>query len=148
MGIENLINKGKDISQEYKHKHKEGLCFCCNKLFDKDNIKKFRVHGRGYGSLFDTMNFTVQLCPDCLEKIDVNWFNNKLYDELWGYSTRLEKELWNYLNHFRIENQEYIFNTTTEFEDAIDREDWIKINKEEDEDVREELAWRIHKESI
>ena len=134
--------------QNFKHEHKECLCFNCNKLHAKENIQIFRVSGRGYGSVFDTMDFNIQLCPDCLEKIDVNCFNNANVgilgiEEVYYREDLLEE----FINNFRIENQEYIYNTDTEFEDKIARKDWIEMNKEEDQDVKDEMAWGFYKKN-
>ena len=134
--------------QNFKHEHKECLCFNCNNLHAKENIQTYRIHGRGYGSVFDTMDFNIQLCPDCAEKIDVNCFNNAQVgvlgiEEIYYREDLLEE----FIDGFRIENQEYIYNTDSYFEDKIARKDWIEMMKEENEDIRDEMAWGFYKKN-
>lgn len=130
------------ISKKEKHLNKERLCYHCDTLQEsKDNILRFTIKDRGYGSIFDGDNFTIQLCPECAKKLKINekWFNNEItivldttndiVDEYVG-----EINIDKIIDTFPIENQEYIRNCENSLVPYIhmDREEWIKHTKQGD----------------
>ena len=127
------INKG---TQEFKHAHKECLCYHCNTLQkDSRHLKTFEIKNRFGKSLFAHEHFTIQLCSQCaLElEIEIEWFDNDsclLSDGSYLH----EHYIVGMVETFPIENQEYIFNCYNDiFCDnvngkRISREDWIEDN--------------------
>ena len=51
------------------------MCICCNNA----TTEVFKIKNRGYGSLFDLMQFEIPLCDSCIRKFDVKkeWFVEK-----------------------------------------------------------------------
>lgn len=119
-------------NQEYKHKNKERLCFCCNQLQEKEeSIQIFEISNRGYGSIFDGDELEIQLCPVCVKKIKEEWFNESpSYDRDGIEVYRLEDKIRRFIstNITVLENLEYIYNCPNilMIPQKIDRYDWIK----------------------
>lgn len=130
------------ISREEKHLNRERLCYHCDTLQDsKEDLLMFTIKDRGYGSIFDGDEFTIQLCPECSKKLKIKnkWFDNEktiildttndIVEEYLG-----EIQIDSIIDKFPIENQEYIRNCENKLMPyiTIDREDWIKHTKQKD----------------
>lgn len=54
---------------------------------------KFEISGRGYGSIFDAENIEINLCKNCIKKLNLKkeWFKNKPNkDGIYEYEDELE----------------------------------------------------------
>lgn len=130
------------ISRKEKHLNREGLCYHCDALQEsKEDLLKFTIKNRGYGSIFDGDEFTIQLCPECAKKLKINakWFDNDLTMVMDTTNDVVEEYLGeiqinSIIDKFPIENQEYIRNCESTLIPYIhmDREDWIKHTKQGD----------------
>lgn len=119
--IENTQNR------KYKHEHKEKLCYCCDTLQDrKEDLHIYNINGRGYGSIFDSSKFSIQLCDKCNKLISGKWFNEQpeLID---GYCEdyKYEEYIESFIDTFPIENQEYVSNEYDNYQ--MLRQDWIDM---------------------
>ena len=66
------------------------MCLNCSE--DGYN-NKFEISGRGYGSIFDTENIEINLCNNCIKKLNLKskWFKNKRNkDGIYEYEDQLE----------------------------------------------------------
>lgn len=123
------------LTQNYKHKHKEHLCFHCNELKNHGELIKHSISGRDYLSDFDSMTFEVQLCKECYEALGVEpeWFDNeKSYDKVTG-QWHNESYLHNLFELFPICNQEYVYNCANSLcppDLEMSRETWIRSQEE------------------
>lgn len=124
------------LLQNYKHKHKEHLCFHCNELKGQhEELIKHSIGGRDYLSDFDSMSFEIQLCNECYEALGVEaeWFdNNVAYDATTG-QWQHEGYLHNLFELFPICNQEYVYNCTNSLcppDQELSREVWIRLQEE------------------
>lgn len=131
-----MMNDNKEMSRKEKHLNRRRLCYCCDTIQEsEDDLQKFTIKNRGYNSIFDGDNFTIQLCPRCAKKLGViqSWFDNDkvaimdkindIVDEYLG-----ENAIDKIIDKFPIENQEYIRNCNSDLMPYIqmDRDDWIK----------------------
>lgn len=125
------------LEQEYKHEHREQLCYHCNNLQESSElIKKFTISNRKGKSYFANEKFTIQLCKGCVQDLEIaeEWFDNKLCYNKTSENYRYEPYILGMVETFPIENQEYIFNCynsdfcSHEDEKRINREDWINDN--------------------
>jgi hypothetical protein len=62
------------------------ICDCCGKelvfdyttqdetdiIWSKESMTSFNISGKGYGSMFDCMNFNFDVCDNCL----IKWFSS------------------------------------------------------------------------
>lgn len=129
-----VINEA--LTQDYKHKHKEHLCFHCNELKGQhEELIKRSIDGRDYLSDFDSMTFEVQLCHECYELLGVEdeWFDNSVaHDETTG-QWHCEGYLHNLFELFPICNQEYVYNCKNSLcppDQEMSREAWIRLQEE------------------
>lgn len=115
--------------EKYRQENQERLCYCCDTFQpSKDNINTYRIYMRGYGSIFDNCDFTIQLCDKCKQQINKKWFYEQptmLHEYCEEY--KYEKELDNFIHTFPIQNQEYIYNHMNGY--TMDRSDWIAMKK-------------------
>lgn len=124
------------LTQNYKHKHKEHLCFHCNQLKNSGELIKHSMGGRDYLSDFDSMTFEVQLCKECYEELGVEpeWFDNEAsYNNITG-QWQYESYLHNLFELFPICNQEYVYNCKNSLcppDQEMSRETWIRSQEEE-----------------
>lgn len=132
---QNINNISKEELQEYKHKNRERLCYYTNELYNEDELVKYTLKNRGYGSIFDGDNFTIQInkyIAKALEDENIlktEWFDNdKVIMDLGrgfvGY--KHENEIGQFIKSLIIENREYIENCDNWLMGKIDRYDWIK----------------------
>jgi hypothetical protein len=63
-------------TREYKHLHKEKLCYLCDELVhdEENDLLLLTISNRGYGSIFDDCRFSVQLCEKCMHEDYPSWF--------------------------------------------------------------------------
>ena len=116
-------------SRDFKHQERDRLCYCCDELqATPDLLNDFCIQDRGYGSIFDSSNITIQLCSECSKNVDPIWFTEepKLeggYCEEYIYEDVIRK----FIDSFIVENQEYINNE----QDCgyMDRQDWIDYQR-------------------
>lgn len=116
-----------DVEQEYKHQNKEHLCYHCNQLVGEDNLIKHEVKNRAFGSNFDSMNFTIQLCHECNKELEVEpeWFDNEVaFDKITG-EWKCESYIAYMVELFPICNQEYIYNCKNLLCPQMKREEWL-----------------------
>ncbi|MGL4571756.1 MAG: hypothetical protein ACRCVJ_11905 [Clostridium sp.] len=116
--------------QQYKHLHKDKLCFHCNNL--QHNIKIYSMGDRiDEESLFDGDRFNIHLCSHCIDKLKVkeDWFNNDIAYNEDTDTYDFEQNIVKLIKGFPICNQEYCLNIDNEviYSRKIDREDWINI---------------------
>jgi hypothetical protein len=114
------------IDREYKHQNRYRLCYCCDELQETEkDLFTLSILGRGYGSIFDSCSFMIQLCRKCYKPEYETWFNEKPvlddYIERYKYEEKIEE----LISSFPIENQEYIWNGADGF--WMDRQDWIDM---------------------
>jgi len=132
--MENVISMVKLNSlkqeREYKHLHKEKLCYCCDTLQESEkdiHIHKISNYDRGYGSNFDGSNIEIQMCSKCDKDEYEAYFNemprikNNGYYEEYQY----EEEIADLINSFIFENQEYVWNHEDGY--TMDRQDWLDM---------------------
>ena len=116
------------LEQEHKHSNKEHLCFHCNQLVGKENIIKYDINNRGFGSDFDSMKFSIQLCNHCDKELEVEpeWFDNEVcFNSLTGDWLN-ELYIGYMVEQFPIANQEYIYNCENLLCPSMEREEWLK----------------------
>lgn len=67
------------------------MCISCKNELGKT----FSVKNRGYGSIFDLMNFEIKLCDDCIKKYDVKeeWFTESSNFGDYKFETDIENLL-------------------------------------------------------
>lgn len=119
--------------QNFKHLHKSQLCFYTNELFHEDEIVKFEMKNRGYGSIYDADTWTLQLHKDVAKDLDNKnilceiWFDNECMAYNNGYNKEylMEAEIMEFVNSLPIPNQEYIKNGENYLIGSIDRDAWI-----------------------
>jgi hypothetical protein len=123
------------LTQHYKHKHRECLCFHCNELKDVGELIKRTISGRDYPSEFDSMTFEVQLCKECYEALEVEdkWFDNQMSHDNTTGQWKYESYLHNLFELFPICNQEYVYNCKNSLcppDQEMSREAWIRLQEE------------------
>lgn len=113
-------------NRKEKHNNNDKLCYSCDTLLiDRSKLTLLSLNRRGYGSIFDSCNLTIQLCETCMKNEYVSWFNEKpeMFDHIEHYT--YEDSIKNLINSFIIENQEYIMNGIDGW--GMDRKDWIDM---------------------
>lgn len=111
--------------------NRRSLCHKC--LEDKDNIKIYGIYHRGYGSLFDNDNETIQICDTCRKGIEVDldkWINEipKCIDGVME-EYKHEEKLVDFINNLPIQGREIVINQTSwgSCAENMDSQDWIDI---------------------
>ena len=108
-------------------KYNERICFKC--LKESDNIHKYSIGYRGYGSDFDNFNTIIQLCDDCDCKELDKWCNEN--PEINGYyeDYKYEKNISDLVDTFPIQGRELFENQCSNGAHAynIESQDWIDI---------------------
>jgi hypothetical protein len=104
----------------------QNICFKCLK---KDNITKFTIYGRGYGSAFDNINTYLQLCDKCKQLVKQEWFDEepKLIDEFIE-EYQYEDNILNFIKTLPLEGQELFYNRCANGAGAsyyMEPQDWI-----------------------
>lgn len=116
------------LDREYKHENKHRLCYQCDELVrdPKFSLHTLTVAGRGYGSIFDSSHFEVQLCSNCVKADYDLWFNEEpvMHDYVEEYSH--EEKIGSLIDGFLVENQEYVWNENSSYM-IMDRQDWIDM---------------------
>lgn len=124
-----INNKGGVFIIKYIE-NRNTLCHKC--LKDSNDIKCYSIYGRGYGSIYDSYNKTVQLCKECrndLERDLDKWFNEKPeydnYTEIYKYEDKIKS----FINSLPIQGREIVINQTSSgsFSYYCDSQDWIDI---------------------
>lgn len=105
--------------------YNEHICFKC--LQEKENIHTYRIWGRGYGSIFDNDNTTLQLCDDCNQEELETYFNEEpeIEDE-YCENYKHEDDIVNFVKTLPIQGQE-LFNNTCASDNWLKPQDWIDI---------------------
>lgn len=113
----------------------EGKCTCynCGHTYNNKDIKKYRIHERGYNSEFAYIDAEIPLCRECQKNIEEDWFNEKaiqveygMFDEYIYYG---EEELFDFISSFPLEYQEKIFNQGFAYTEKLSPEEWIEQQK-------------------
>lgn len=122
--------------QNFKHENRERLCYYTNELYDEQDIVKYEMNNRGYGSSFMGDTWTLQLHKDVAKQFEIEgklnseWFDNdKMYIETadgYEYYNHEDEIVSLILNIPIIENREYIMNCTNTYDGNLDREEWIR----------------------
>lgn len=135
-----LTNSNHEETQEYKHEHKEQLCYYTNELYPKEEIIKYTMRNRGYGSIFDCDSYKIQLHKDVAKELEdkgvlkAEWFDNDkmlLTDEEMFEDYAHEKDINKFIESLNVYNREYIQNCNNWFLGKMDRNDWIEMFKEQ-----------------
>lgn len=106
---------------------KNGLCYKCDSLRGKEEVVYLHLSNRGYGSLFDSCAFVVQMCRECLQPEHLVWFNEQphIIQRIENY--QFENDIRILINSFKVENAEYVWNGMNGY--YMDRQDWIACEK-------------------
>lgn len=109
-------------------RYSEKVCFKC--LSEENNINKYVLSCRGYGSIFDSFNSIIQLCENCnCEDLSI-WVNESPVIEN-GYveNYKYEDKLWNFVNSLPLLGRELFENQCADGAGChpIDSQDWIDI---------------------
>lgn len=114
-------------------KNHENICFKCLQVFNNNDLTKYYIRNRGFGSKFDGMDTYIQLCNNCKQYINEIWFNEKPIinpddgcTEIYQY----ENELMRFINSLPIQSQELFWNSLdkgTFGNLQIDPQDWIDL---------------------
>ena len=109
-------------------KEKGNLCYYCDHVIKNEELIFLHVAHRGYGSLFDSCRFTVQLCNTCHQPEYKQWFEEKpkLINRMEHY--QFEEKIQLLVNQFKIKNREYVWNGMSGY--YMQRQDWIDMEKE------------------
>lgn len=104
----------------------------CYKCEQNKNVNIFEMNGRFYGSKFDSLNFKIALCDECVKAIGVdrNWFDNdkNKVEDLFIFDYTNEEKIINIINKLPINMQEQILNQPTSCNPfKMDSEEWMKI---------------------
>lgn len=117
-------------------KDTKNLCYKCLKR--KDKIHNIRIGSRGYGSYFDNMSTSLQLCDECYKESQKDkpiWCmksldENNMYDDSYLY----DNEMSGYLHNLPLESQELVFNRNSYGACAdynMDSQDYIDFQLDE-----------------
>lgn len=108
--------------------YSESLCFKC--LKELDNVKKYDLIERGYGSDFDGMSSVIQLCSKCDdERLEECFGEHPTYSEYWE-EYKLEDYIHNFIKELPTQGRELFENSCARgwTVDTIDSQDWIDID--------------------
>lgn len=119
--------------QQFKHENRAKLCYYTNELYDEQDIIKYEMSGRGFGSIYDADTWTLQLHKDIARELENDgilcaiWFDNESMVVEDGYfkEYQMEEEIAQFIETLPIPNQEYIKNSENYLMGCIDRNDWI-----------------------
>lgn len=97
-------------------------CMKCLGVFDE--IKVIEIKALGYGSCFDSESTRVQICKNCLDKTNPEWWNFEIIRKDYSSSYKYEKEIMGFVESCPIEGRELFKNrySTNRF---MDPQDWI-----------------------
>ena len=99
----------------------ESLCMKC---LTKKATHKYRVNGRGYGSILDGCNTTFQCCCDCNESDYHEWFSEKAGGDEWIEEYQYEENISNLIKSLPLESQELFWNSLN-YNAWQNPQDWI-----------------------
>jgi hypothetical protein len=117
-----MINRPKTIENF------ENLCFRC--LQKQNNINKYFIQGRGYGSSFDEFNTYLQLCNECKKEVKEEWFTEEpnIIDE-YCEDYKFEEDIRKFINTLPLESKELFWSRCTSGSNSqyrfITPQDWI-----------------------
>jgi hypothetical protein len=101
-------------------------CYKCN--HEVENIFKYTITNRGYGSDFDMAEASFDLCSKCDKPEYEDWCNEcPSYINEYCEDYKYEDNLYELINSFPLENQEKIYNNGTFGGYSIPTQDWIDI---------------------
>lgn len=112
---------------ENNEPYKPNQCVCCGKEVQDSEIIRFT--GRGYGSIFDSMNTKIPICNSCKPKNLDLWINEKCnmddYSEVYQFENELEK----WFEQLSVQGRELIYNTNNTDSMHHKNVDWILMDK-------------------
>lgn len=107
--------------------YNDKICFKC--LNEKDNIHKYSIGYRGYGSGFDNFNSIIQLCDDCNCGDMEKWCNETPEVNDYCEDYKYEGNIFEFINTLPIQGRELFINQCSDGACAYHTEsqDWIDI---------------------
>lgn len=108
-------------------KYTEHLCFKC--LKEHNNIHKYEISNRGYGSGFDGENTLLQLCDKCNNNDLDKWFNEIPKIEEYWEVYKYEYNIFNFIKTLPLQGRELFENQMSTGACAynIDSQEWLDI---------------------
>ena len=112
----------------------ENVCFHCLQQKDEGEIHKIHIPEMGYGSGFDGWSSTIQLCDECYQHTNPEWWKLKevplektgTWSEFFEYE--FEKAIFEFINQLPLAGQELFWNRFSDgWNSGItwDAQDWI-----------------------
>lgn len=98
---------------------------CCKCLKEKQNIKHLHIPALGYGSGFDCWSTQINLCDECLQTTNPEWWKLEIIDDEWGGSYRYEKEIFEFIKSLPLAGQELFYNHYSTEGYTMNSQDWI-----------------------
>lgn len=81
----------------------DNVCFNCLK---ETIVHKIYISALGYGSSFDNFSTRINLCNDCMNLTNHEWWKLEIEDDEWGGSYKYESEILKFVNQMPIQGQE------------------------------------------
>lgn len=104
----------------------------CHNCLKQTSINNLEINNRTFGSLFDSLDISINLCNECIDLLGVNttWFDNKasysFCDNNGIKSYEFEFKIIKLINSLPIESQEQILNKPNpSLPFKMNRVDWI-----------------------
>lgn len=116
-------------------KSEEVTCYCCGHTYNKEDIKIYKIQGRGFNSHFTYIDANIPLCKECQKDIEEDWFSEEAIQVNYGifdeYIYLQEEDLFDFVTSFPLEYQEKIFNQGFAYADSdrLTPEEWIEQQK-------------------
>ncbi|MEG2289539.1 MAG: hypothetical protein RSC24_06190 [Clostridium sp.] len=105
----------------------EKLCFKC--LEEKDNIHKYEINYRGYGSVFDGEDTFLQLCDCCNDNRLNEWFNEQPKMEDYYEEYEFEELIHDFIRELPIQGRELFDNQCVKGwgSHQMQSQDWLDV---------------------
>lgn len=107
-------------------KNKNTTCMKCLGEFEK--LNRYSIYGRGYGSSFDNVSTTLQVCNDCDLPELQDWFDEQLEMDDYCENYTYEDKIKEFVDSLPLEGNELFYNTFHSSSGwSMDAQDWIDI---------------------
>lgn len=107
----------------------ENVCFNCLK---KTEVIKIHIGAMGYGSGFDGWSTRINLCEDCINQTNKEWWKLKEIQCNWDkeynhgfYEYEYEDEIFEFVNKMPLIGQELFWNRYSTDNYLMEPQDWI-----------------------
>lgn len=105
-----------------------GICMKCLK---KKATHTYTIYGRGYGSIFDSMDSKFQCCDDCDNSEYEEWFDETETMDDYIETYQHEEKIWELIDSLPLEGKELFRNRFSENAYYMEPQDWIDYQLDE-----------------